>query len=226
MPSLCCQGSPPRETRGTRGSGSAFSRIHTDSCDRGQWVKHWAEKWESEELRESRTRESWQPKSDKQTNDNKENTTSWTSWLSRAWRKVSVSGECVCAGPERGNEDTWSWEDLPAKNTPLLLEKAWPSLQTPLSRKVVDVKVLENPQHRSLGSGLEGIWGSFQYFTRFHGYCAAVHDLETEQQWCKRYPTLWLFLLVLIKYPKWDTTSCLSTHFTLSYTWIWFSHLY
>ena len=23
---------------------------------------------------------------------------------------VRVSGECMCAGPERGNEDTWSWE--------------------------------------------------------------------------------------------------------------------
>lgn len=90
---------------------------------------------------------------------------------------VSVSGECVCASPERGSEDTWSWEDLPAKNIPLLLEKARPSLQTPLSRKVVGVKVWENPQHRSLGSGLEGFWGSFHYFIRFHGYCAAVHGV-------------------------------------------------
>lgn len=65
-------------------------------------------------------------------------------------------GECVCAGPERGNEDTWSWEGLLAKNTSLLLEEAGPSLQTLLSKKVVGLKVWENPQHRSLGSGLEG----------------------------------------------------------------------
>lgn len=53
---------------------------------------------------------------------------------------VSVLGECVCAGPERGNEDTWSWEGLLANNTSLRLEEAGPSLQTPLSRKVVGLK--------------------------------------------------------------------------------------